>query len=270
MFIVITYTPITKIQADLAIGLLSNIGFDAFEEQEQTLIASIPLVMFDKEEFAALQPIINTKYTLQEVEQINWNAAWESSYQPIFINEHVGIRAHFHTPLPVSTNIVITPQMSFGTGHHATTKMMMEYIYETNCTNKAVLDYGCGTGVLAIYAAIKGAQSNLAIDIDDWCVTNTLDNMALNNINNITAIQGDLDAALNQKFDIIFANINLYILLKNASTFYNLLNKGGSLFLSGILAADLPELRQKFISQGFVDKSTKQQLEWRALHICKI
>jgi ribosomal protein L11 methyltransferase len=266
----ITFTPITKDISDIIIALLSEINYDGFNEEENTLHAFIPETYWNQDELQQTIALFDLHYTRQLIAQRNWNAEWESSYEPIIVNKQVAIRATFHEPITtVAHNIIIIPKMSFGTGHHATTRMMMEYISEQNYADKTVLDYGCGTGVLAIYAMHQGAAKATAIDIDEWCVENTTENISLNNANNILVAQGDLDLVLNEKFDVILANINLYILVKQMNNFYQILNTGGQLYMSGILDTDVPNLQKCAEEAGFISTFQKQSLNWCALYMVK-
>jgi ribosomal protein L11 methyltransferase len=264
----ITITPITKNISDIIIALLAEQDYDGFNEEEDTLHCFIPEQLWNEAILIDTLAPFQLAFTKQLIEQRNWNADWESSYEPILINNEVAIRATFHEPITSAAhNIIIVPKMSFGTGHHATTRMMMEFISEINCTNKSVLDYGCGTGVLAIYAAYKGATELDAIDIDEWCVENTLENIGLNKAENIKVLQGDLDIVGNKKYDIILANINLYILLKQMPQFYNMLNTSGELF--GILNTDVETLQKSGESVGFTLLTTKRIENWCALQFVK-
>ncbi len=272
MTIQFQFTAIKKSQSDILIALLSSADFDAFEETENGLLACIAQENFDQEIFdeclATIQP--KPQFTQTIIPQTNWNAQWESNYEPIIVNDKVAIRATFHAPILTSQlNIVIVPKMSFGTGHHATTQMMMEYISELPMEQKRVLDYGCGTGVLAIYACKKQAKEAISIDIDEWCVTNTIENNELNEVQNNTALQADIDAVEGQQFDVIFANINLHILQKQMKTFYNLLPQGGIVLLSGILQSNEIILQKSIEEAGFTVVGKKCKLNWSAIHIVK-
>jgi ribosomal protein L11 methyltransferase len=266
------FSNIKKPQADILLALLSSAEFDAFEETENGLTACIAEENFDQEIFeeclATMSP--TPVFTKIAIPQTNWNAQWESNYEPIIVNEKVAIRATFHDVIESSElNIVIVPKMSFGTGHHATTQMMMEFISEMPMTEKRILDYGCGTGVLAIYACKKNAKQSLSIDIDEWCVTNTIENNELNDVKNNTVLQADIHEIEPQTFDGIFANINLHILQKQMQTFYQLLEKGGFVLLSGFLQSDEVLLEKTIQTTGFTRVGKKSKLNWSALHIVK-
>jgi len=266
----ITINPINKNTSDIIIALLAEQDYDGFNEEEDALHCFIPEQLWNEKVLMDTLAPFQLAFAKQLIIQRNWNADWESSYDPIFINKEVAIRATFHESITSAAhNIIIVPKMSFGTGHHATTRMMMEFISEINCNNKSVLDYGCGTGVLAIYTAYKGANHIDAIDIDEWCVENTLENIELNKAENIKVLQGDLDVISNNKYDIILANINLYILLKQMPVFYNILNSNGEIFASGILNTDVETLQKSGESAGFTLQINKKIENWCALQFIK-
>jgi ribosomal protein L11 methyltransferase len=265
-----TFRPIAKNTADILVALLANIKFDGFAEEENCLQAIVAENDFDKQIFENTIAPFDVTYCSETISHRNWNAEWESNYEPIIINDKIAIRATFHAPITTAAhNIIIVPKMSFGTGHHATTQMMMQYISDMNCSNKTVLDYGCGTGVLGIYASYKGAISTDAVDIEPWCVENTVENIVLNNTKNMQTFLGDLDLVQHNTYDIILANINLHILLKQMKTLYALTNNGGSVLLSGILDTDVATLLQCASDAGFISTNSKQTLNWCALHITK-
>ena len=175
----------------------------------------------------------------QEIEQVNWNAEWERNFNPIEVDGRVYIRAPFHAERAgFEYAMLIEPKMSFGTGHHQTTHMMIQHILASDLTNKSVLDMGCGTGVLAILAEKKGATSLEAIDIDNWCYLNSLENVSRNQCRHINVLEGDASLIDGKRFDVIIANINRNILLNDLSTYVTCLNENGSLFLSGFYDSD--------------------------------
>ena len=224
--------------AEVLIALLSDVGFEAFEESEQELSAYISESDFNKNLVQEiLQPYVSD-YELIEIEPRNWNAEWEQQYHPVVVDQVVGIRAGFHAPLVgVETEIVITPKMSFGTGHHATTWQMLKMMCSLSFSGKRVFDYGAGTGVLAIYAMKLGAAYVLAMDIDAWCVENATENAAANNCAEIEILMGEKPIA-DQSFDFVLANINRHILLENMNQMCTCINPGGYLLLSGFYAEE--------------------------------
>ena len=179
-------------------------------------------------------------YTFEDIEQINWNAEWEKNFNPIVVDNVCAVRAPFHDKFDTQYDIVIEPKMSFGTGHHETTHMMIQHILKNDFKNKSVLDMGCGTGVLAILTEMKGAKSIDAVDYDNWCYLNSMENVERNNCKHIMVIEGDASVLKDKKYDIIIANINRNILLKDMKTYVSCLNKNGMLFLSGFYYDDIP------------------------------
>ncbi len=184
-------------------------------------------------------------YTFNEIEQTNWNAEWERNFNPIVVDETVTVRAPFHAIPSTKFDIIIEPKMSFGTGHHETTHMMIQHIIKNDFKGKSVLDMGCGTGVLAILAEKCGATELDAIDIDNWCYINSLENVERNNCSNISVYEGDVTLLKDKTYDRIIANINRNILLADIPQYAMCLNANGILFLSGFYKEDIPLLEAK-------------------------
>ena len=237
--------------ADLFINELAQIGFDSFEETEHSTKAYIPTDLLDKQ---SLKQLINsfpyqgvTIIKQQEIEDKDWNEEWEKNYfQPIVIKDKCVIHSTFHHDIPtLPYDIIINPQMAFGTGHHQTTSMMLQSILDNDFTDKDVLDMGCGTAVLAILAKMKGAKKVTAIDIDDWCVRNALENIELNKLTGIEVLLGDARLLTNKQFDIILANINRNILLNDMQLYAKALRPNGMLFMSGFYTEDINILTEK-------------------------
>ena len=178
-------------------------------------------------------------YTTKEIEQVNWNEEWEKNFNPIVVDEMCTVRAPFHKVTPTQYDIIIEPKMSFGTGHHETTHMMIQHLLEIDCKDKKTLDMGCGTGILAILAAMKGAKDIDAIDIDNWCYVNTVENAERNNCSYIKAYEGDASLLDGKSYELIIANINRNILLKDIATYASCLSSGGTLLLSGFYTEDI-------------------------------
>lgn len=253
---------------EILIAELSAAGFDSFMEEEKTLTAYIEeahdrsdilenmLVLKDK------NPVVT--YRRETLRQENWNALWESNFSPIQVDEQCYIRAPFHPVKKVKHEIIISPKMSFGTGHHETTYMMVQYLLAAEVTHKNVLDMGCGTGVLAILAAQKGAKSVEAVDIDEWCYRNTQENMRLNHCRTIRVYQGGAELLTHQQYHIILANINRNILLRDMPSYTEVLQNRGQLFLSGFYKEDLPLIREKCRALGLIYRSHKTRNKWVA------
>ncbi|RFZ84343.1 50S ribosomal protein L11 methyltransferase [Mucilaginibacter terrenus] len=232
-------------QQDLLIAALGEIGFDTFEEVDLGFKAYIPVDDFDQQQVDdALYPyqeMFTFSYEVNLIPQKNWNEVWESNFEPTKIGDQVFVRATFHEAKPeFPYEIVIDPKMAFGTGHHQTTAMMMALMLENDFEGKKVLDMGCGTGILAILASKLGAVDLTAIDYDPVCYESTIENAALNNINNITALCGSKEAIPNDKYDIILANINRNILLDQMERYVQVLKPGGEIYFSGFY--DSPDL----------------------------
>lgn len=254
-------------EADLISAILSEVECQGFEEKDDQLLAFFYETNFDENKVLELLSPFELKYSKKLIPHENWNAQWESNFEPIRINQEVGLRADFHPPFhDCKYDIVITPKMSFGTGHHETTQMMLEYACETNFKKKAVLDFGCGTGVLAILASLKGAHPVLGIDNDEWSIENAKENCARNQCHEIEISIADIES-LKPSFDIILANINLNVLLEHLPAMKKLLSDRGDIFMSGILSSDLAILTEAFVKLGFKLVSQKQKKDWIALHI---
>ncbi|MEO8412365.1 MAG: 50S ribosomal protein L11 methyltransferase [Ginsengibacter sp.] len=251
-------------QSEILMSELSDNQFYAFEQEENSLLAYIKQIDFNEEKLKTLLPETAT-YTYSVIEDRNWNEEWESQLQPVFIHNFVGIRASFHEPLKhVAHEIIITPKMSFGTGHHATTFLMIELMANIDFKNKRVLDFGTGTGILSILSEKLGAASVTAIDCDEWSINNTRENIEANQCeyifpeksNNITGITF---------MDIILANINFTVLLENAENLSTLLRSPSILAISGILSKDEGAIISVFVKNGFVKKQMLQKEGWLAL-----
>ncbi len=228
---------------EILIAELGYAGFESFVETEKGVEAFIQkpewnenilndIHILSSDEFAIT-------YTIKEIEQINWNKEWEKNFTPIMVDGICSVRAPFHDKPEAEYDIVIEPKMSFGTGHHETTHMMIQHLLKNNLEDKKVLDMGCGTGVLAILAEMKGAKPIDAIDIDNWCYLNTIENLERNNCKHINTYEGDSALLKDKRYDVVIANINRNILLKDISIYAKALSTGGSLFLSGFYKEDL-------------------------------
>lgn len=243
---IFTFENIEEYQQDLLIADLADLGFDTFEDSDKGFTA---FVIKDNFEESALKAVLSeyeaeflTNYALEDVADENWNAEWEKNFTPLIIDDVCYVRATFHSPQPsYPYEIVIDPKMAFGTGHHQTTTMVMQYILAADIKDKNILDMGCGTGILAILAAKLGAKNLLAIDYDDICYESTLENSALNQITNLKALCGSKEVIPDEQFDIIFANINRNILLDQIQRYAEVLKSEGKIFFSGFYFE--PDLR---------------------------
>ncbi len=237
-YIQIEIQHISPEQSAILIAELNVIGFDGFEEEENVLKAFIPAKDFDEASVHEITKKHAVTFTKSEIEETNWNAVWESNFQPVVVDDFVGIRADFHEPLNgVEQEIVITPKMSFGTGHHATTFLMIQQMRDIDFTGKTVFDFGTGTGILAILAEKLRASKILAVDYDEWSIANTAENLERNNCTKSELKKAD-DASGCESYDIILANINKNVILDNFSALVQQLASGGTLLLSGLLVDD--------------------------------
>jgi ribosomal protein L11 methyltransferase len=252
---------------DILIAMLHDMQYEGFEEDENLLKAFIPEADFNQEELEDLLDRLALRYSSVVIPQQNWNARWEADFQPVIIADFCTIRAHFHQlPLATKYEIVITPKMSFGTGHHATTRLMVEQMALINFNEKRVLDFGTGTGVLAILAAQLGATDVIAIDNDEWSYDNAVENTHANRQSDIEvrqAILDDLDGT--EPFDVILANINRHILLQYMEAMRKLLKEGGILLMSGLLREDESVIAEAAIAAGFTIDHVVHQGNWIAV-----
>lgn len=262
-------------QKDLLIADLADIGFDTFEDTESGFAAYIPAANLDLQALETLMlnldEGIEVNYKVNEIENQNWNKLWESNFNPIEVGEQCYVRATFHDTKPdFPYEIIIDPKMSFGTGHHQTTSMMLQYILEDEFEGKAVLDMGCGTGILAILASKKGANPILAVDYDEICVDSVRENSVLNQVDNIEPLCGSYEVLEGRSFDSILANINRNILLEQLPQYAHSIQHNGALYLSGFYEQeDLPMLLEAAQSLGFEFVSKKVLNNWCAAKFVK-
>lgn len=253
---------------DILIAELSELGFDSFVETVDGLLAYIKKETWNPKALRNIQILSDENFKIgfqvAEIEQENWNERWEKNFEPINVDNQCVIRAPFHDIPEVTFDIVITPKMSFGTGHHETTHMMLQLVLALDFTGKTVLDMGCGTGVLAILAAMKGASSVDAIDIDNWSYLNAQENVAGNNCEHINVFEGDVSLLTNQNYDIIMANINRNILLADISIYVDHLKKGGILLLSGFYKEDIPLISNECKANGLSFQENLEKNNWVA------
>lgn len=260
---------------DLLASFLGEIGFESFEEDIDGMLAFIRKDMFDED--ALVHLISNFPYTsdiqysIANVDEVNWNEEWEKHYfEPIVIGNQCVIHSSFHTDVPSAEyDIVIDPKMSFGTGHHETTSMMIEEILDADLKGKSVLDMGCGTAVLGILAAKRGASAVLAIDIDPWCTENSKENIQNNRVEWIQVVLGGAEQLENVKVDVIFANINRNILLEDIKKYSACLGEGGVLYMSGFYTSDIPVLMEEANRYGLQLKASREKNNWAAIKTVK-
>ena len=254
---------------EILIAELGQLGFDSFVEEEDGLQAYIQKGVLEDPDLSSLfilkNPQFDISFNVREIEQVNWNAEWERNFEPIIVNDQCAVRAPFHDSFNLPYELIIEPKMSFGTGHHETTWMMMNHMFEVDLKGKAVLDMGCGTAVLAILAEKLGANSIDAVDIDEWSVENSVENADRNNCGSINVWQGDIDSIPGEnRYDIILANINRNVLLSHIPTYRSLLNKPGILILSGFYKDDLTIVEGQCAGQGLAVSSKLEKNKWVA------
>ncbi|MES2890637.1 MAG: 50S ribosomal protein L11 methyltransferase [Bacteroidota bacterium] len=253
----------SRSQLEQLVALLHVQDFEGFEEEENTLKAFIAETRFDEAGFTeVLDRFASINYTRTVIEQVNWNQQWEEGFRPVIIDEFAAIRADFHEAISgVEHEVIITPKMSFGTGHHATTFLMIRQMKDVDFTGKSVLDFGTGTGVLAILAEKCGAQEILAIDYDEWSIVNTRENLERNNSEAVEVAMMDTIPAA-KSFDIILANINLNILTAHMKAIAAATKPGGTILFSGFLYHDEEQMKDSIQQAGLQFLSTSQRGDW--------
>ena len=258
---------------EMLIAQLGHIGFESFVENESGVVAYIQKKDWNSNKVEDLYLLNSNEFDItfkyNEIEQTNWNKEWEKNFNPIQVNGQVSIRAPFHENPSLNFDIVIEPKMSFGTGHHETTHMMVQHLLALDLKNKKVLDMGCGTGILAIFAEMKGAQPTDAIDIDSWCYQNSLENVQRNGCKHITVLEGDSSLLKGKEYDVVIANINRNILLSDMKIYTDCLREKGVLLLSGFYKEDISIIESEVIKHGLVLDKMIQKNNWVALKYMK-
>ena len=258
---------------EILIAELGEVGFESFVENVDGVEAFIQKTDWNahilEEIYVLNSNEFKISYEMQEIEQTNWNIEWEKNFNPIQVDGLVSIRAPFHENPNLKYDIVIEPKMSFGTGHHETTHMMVQHLLELDVTDKKVLDMGCGTGILAIFAEMKGAQPIDAIDIDNWCYQNSLENVERNNCKHISVFEGEASLLKNKKYEVIIANINRNILLNDMRVYVNCLNEKGVILLSGFYKEDIPIIDAEVSKYGLKLEKQIERNNWVALKYVK-
>ena len=260
--------------ADILVARLNEINYETFSLEENILKCYIKTSVIQKNDtidiILSLSQQTKINYSFKDIEKKNWNANWEQSFSPVKINSHCIIRADFHKEdKNIKHEIIITPKMSFGTGHHETTFLMLNEIFNINVSKLNILDMGSGTGVLSILSSKLGAKTILAIDIDEWAYENSIENSLLNNTNNIKFLKGDISLIENKTFDCVLANINRNIIVRDLVKYYKLLINGGKLLISGFLVEDFDLVYKKINKIGFKLINKKNKNKWLMLHLEK-
>lgn len=250
-------------------AILSELGFEAFEEEQDQIVAYLEESNFSettKNETAEILSQFSLTGSWSNLPVQNWNEVWESNFTPVEVPGVCRVRAEFHDKNPsFPFEITIQPRMAFGTGHHQTTYMMLKHMADLSWSHKRVFDFGCGTGILAIFASMLGAEKIVANDIEYESYVNTLLNAEANGVNNIQALHGGMDIIEDQKFDVILANINRNVLTASVDRLAALMEEGGSLLLSGILEADFDVIVNAYTEYGFSLANKDQKDAWLCL-----
>ncbi len=254
-------------QMEILIAMLAEIGFSGFEETGQCLRASITETAFDRGLTLSVIPS-GLKYTEEIIVQKNWNEEWEKSFEPVRVGRFCAIRAAFHPPVTdVEFEIIVTPKMSFGTGHHATTYLVIESMQQLPLKGSTVLDFGTGTGVLSILADKMGAETVIAIDNDEWSIENAKENLIANQCKSVTVEQVDSIDAL-PDFDFILANINKHVISANLENMKQHLKSDGVLILSGLLEEDEADIAGLAGAYRLKVIHIMKKNKWIAMHLC--
>jgi len=266
------HIPVDASLKDVLVVELEQLGYTGFWEQKEALVAYIPQINFNHE---GLKNLLNgyqiTSFDQNVIENANWNKAWEANFEPVALEEDsLVIRAPFHKKInKYQHELLITPKMSFGTGHHPTTLLMLKLQLYINFKGKEVLDHGTGTGVLAILGEQQGAANILAIDNNPFSVSNTLENIALNNCEHIQTGECSIEELPWQNYDVILANITRNVILESLPNYKTSLKSNGDLLLSGFIERDLTKIKRKAQEEGFICKNIERMGEWLGMHFVK-
>jgi len=258
-----------ELGSEILMAELGETAFESFMETETGLSAYVQKELWDENILNDIYILTNKEfkitYTFEEIEQVNWNEEWEKNFEPIDVDGKCHVRAPFHSMTDAEFDIVIEPKMSFGTGHHETTHMMIQHLLETDVTHLKTLDMGCGTAILAILAEMKGAKPIDAIDIDNWCYVNSIENAERNNCSQITVYEGDASLLAGKKYDLIIANINRNILLNDMQQYVDCLNPKGIILFSGFYNEDIPFIDESCTSKGLTFVKKLERNNWVSL-----
>lgn len=258
-----------ELGSEILIAELGEKPFESFIETEDGFSAYIQKDVWTDnvlDDICLLNsPEFTISYTIEEIEQVNWNEEWEKNFDPIDVDGKCHVRAPFHPKTAAEFDIVIEPKMSFGTGHHETTHMMIQHLLDMEVARMKTLDMGCGTAILAILAEMKGAEPIDAIDIDNWCYLNSIENAERNNCHKISVYEGDAELLKGKNYDLIIANINRNILLNDMQQYVDCLNKNGVLLLSGFYNEDIPFIDASCTEKGLTFVKKLERNNWVSL-----
>jgi ribosomal protein L11 methyltransferase len=260
--------------SDVLIAQLAELGYESFVETERGFNAYIQEADYNTQQLnlalSFYADFFKFEYSATIIQQQNWNKEWENNFQPIDVKGKCYIRAPFHDAPPgYLYDVIIEPKMSFGTGHHSTTQLMIQKLMELDVKGESLLDMGCGTGVLAIVASMMGADPITAVDIDEWSYENSIENCGKNNIKNVDVHKGNVQILAGRVFHSILANINKNVLLKDLNVYKEVLEKSGNLVISGFFETDIDELTAKAQELGLLVKDRVIQEQWAMLHFIK-
>jgi ribosomal protein L11 methyltransferase len=258
-----------ELGSEILVAELGELPFESFVESEFGVTAYIQKQLWSESILDDVQilhsPEFVISYTVEEIEQVNWNEEWEKNFEAINVDGICHVRAPFHPKTDAQFDIVIEPKMSFGTGHHETTHMMIQHLLEMDVAGMKTLDMGCGTAILAILAEMKGAKPIDAIDIDNWCYLNSIENAERNNCKNITVYEGDAALLKDKKYDLIIANINRNILLNDMQSYVDCLLPNGTILFSGFYEEDIPFINASCVEKGLTYVKKLERNNWVSL-----
>ncbi len=267
-----TITPL-ELGSEILIAQLGEKAFESFIETETGIVAYVQKELCTPNILEDIQILESEEFEIthfiEDIEPVNWNEEWEKNFEPIDVDGMCHVRAPFHKKTTAEFDIVIEPKMSFGTGHHETTHMMIQHLLAMNVEGLKTLDMGCGTAILAILAEMKGAKPIDAIDIDNWCYLNSIENAERNNCSSITVYEGDAALLSDKKYDLIIANINRNILLNDMEVYANCLESNGILLLSGFYNEDIPFIDDSCIKNDLKFESKLERNNWVSLKYIK-
>jgi ribosomal protein L11 methyltransferase len=258
-----------ELGSEILIAELGEKPFESFIETEIGFSAFIQKSLWTEDVLEGIylleNPEFKISYTFEEIEQVNWNEEWEKNFEAIDVDGLCHVRAPFHPKTNAKYDIIIEPKMSFGTGHHETTHMMIQHLLEIDVNGLKTLDMGCGTAILAILAEMKGAKPIDAIDIDNWCYLNSIENAERNNCKHISVYEGDAALLKDKKYDLIIANINRNILLNDMQAYVDCLNPKGTILFSGFYEEDIPFIDNSCVEKGLKFVKKLQRNNWVSL-----
>jgi ribosomal protein L11 methyltransferase len=260
--------------SEILIAELGEKPFESFVESDFGIVAYIQKSLWNENVLADIyilnSPEFTISYRIEEIDQVNWNEEWEKNFEAIDVDGKCHVRAPFHPKTNAEFDIIIEPKMSFGTGHHETTHMMIQHLLAMDVTDMKTLDMGCGTAILAILAEMKGAKPIDAIDIDNWCYLNSIENAERNNCSQITVYEGDAALLTGKNYDLIIANINRNILLNDMKAYTDCLNAGGMILFSGFYTEDIPFINTSCVENGLKLMNQLERNNWVSLKYIKI